>query len=137
MLVLILGSLMYMIEGPEHGFTSIPKGVYWAIVTLTTVGYGDISPQTPLGQLVASAIMIIGYGIIAVPTAIVTAEMTQPQKDANNEMPDQLCASCGWLDHEHDADHWFDAMEDFPSLYYDLPFYKEGKYIHTHKLDIM
>ena len=103
MLVLILGSLMYMIEGPEHGFTSIPKGVYWAIVTLTTVGYGDISPQTPLGQFVASLIMIIGYGIIAVPTAIVTAEMTQPKKDAAAETPDQICASCGWLDHEHDA----------------------------------
>ena len=116
MLVLILGSLMYMIEGPEHGFTSIPKGVYWAIVTLTTVGYGDISPQTPLGQLVASAIMIIGYGIIAVPTAIVTAEMTQPQKDANNEMPDQLCASCGWLDHEHDAAYCKVCGERLPDM---------------------
>ena len=78
-LVLILGSLMYLIEGSENGFTSIPKSVYWAIVTLTTVGYGDISPQTPLGQFVASVIMITGYGIIAVPTAIVTAEMTQPK----------------------------------------------------------
>ena len=104
MLVLILGSLMYMIEGPESGFSSIPKGVYWAIVTLTTVGYGDISPQTPLGQFVASAIMIIGYGIIAVPTAIVTAEMAQTKKDTtDDESADQLCASCGWLDHEHDA----------------------------------
>lgn len=105
MLVLILGSLMYLIEGSENGFTSIPKGVYWAIVTLTTVGYGDISPQTPLGQFVASVIMIVGYGIIAVPTAIVTAEMTNPRKEtvANGETPDQMCASCGWLDHEHDA----------------------------------
>ncbi len=103
MLVLVLGSLMYLIEGPEHGFTSIPKGVYWAIVTLTTVGYGDISPQTPLGQFVASIIMITGYGIIAVPTAIVTAEMTHPKKEASGEPADQLCASCGWLDHEHDA----------------------------------
>ena len=103
MLVLVLGSLMYLIEGPANGFTSIPKGVYWAIVTLTTVGYGDISPQTPLGQFVASMIMIIGYGIIAVPTAIVTAEMTHPQKDSNEETPDHVCSSCGWLDHEHDA----------------------------------
>ncbi|MGK0309619.1 MAG: voltage-gated potassium channel [Lentimonas sp.] len=103
MLVLVLGSLMYLIEGPEHGFTSIPKGVYWAIVTLTTVGYGDISPETPLGQFVASIIMIIGYGIIAVPTAIVTAEMTYTKQDDTDGISDQSCASCGWLDHEHDA----------------------------------
>ena len=104
MLVLILGSLMYLIEGSENGFTSIPKGVYWAIVTLTTVGYGDISPQTSLGQFVASVIMIIGYGIIAVPTAIVTAEMSQSKEKSTRDDLDQICASCGWLDHEHDAD---------------------------------
>lgn len=108
MLVMILGSIMYLIEGPERGFTSIPKGVYWAIVTLTTVGYGDISPQTPLGQFVASIIMITGYGIIAVPTAIVTAEMANADNKLANvtvsdEAPDQVCASCGWVDHEHDA----------------------------------
>jgi voltage-gated potassium channel len=104
-LVLILGSLMYLIEGAEHGFTSIPKSVYWAIVTLTTVGYGDISPATPLGQFFASIIMITGYGIIAVPTAIVTAEMTNPQRDeiALREQEDPLCPSCGWQDHDHDA----------------------------------
>lgn len=104
-LVLILGSLMYLIEGAEHGFTSIPKSVYWAIVTLTTVGYGDISPQTPLGQFFASLIMITGYGIIAVPTAIVTAEMTNPHRDeiALRELEDPICPSCGWEDHEHDA----------------------------------
>ena len=76
-LVCILGSMMYLIEGPENGYTSIPKSVYWAIVTLTTVGYGDISPKTTLGQLFASVIMITGYGIIAVPTGIVTAEITR------------------------------------------------------------
>ena len=105
MLVLILGSLMYLIEGPEHGFSSIPKGMYWAIVTLTTVGYGDISPQTPLGQFFASIIMIIGYGIIAVPTAIVTAEMTNPKevKVNSDETQDKICTSCGWVDHAHDA----------------------------------
>jgi voltage-gated potassium channel len=104
-LVLVLGSLMYLIEGAEHGFTSIPKSVYWAIVTLTTVGYGDISPQTPLGQFFASIIMITGYGIIAVPTAIVTAEMTNPHRDdiALREREDPLCPSCGWEDHDHDA----------------------------------
>jgi voltage-gated potassium channel len=115
-LVLILGSLMYMIEGPESGFTSIPKGVYWAIVTLTTVGYGDISPQTPLGQFVASVIMIVGYGIIAVPTAIVTAEMAQSKKDANDEVVDRLCASCGWLDHEHDAVYCKVCGERLPDM---------------------
>jgi voltage-gated potassium channel len=72
---LILGSLMYLIEGEEHGFTSIPRGVYWAIVTLTTVGYGDVSPETPLGQAVAALVMVMGYGVIAVPTGIVSAEM--------------------------------------------------------------
>lgn len=73
-LVILLGSLMYLIEGPENGFTSIPVSIYWAIVTLTTVGYGDISPQTPPGQFLASMIMILGYAIIAVPTGIVSAE---------------------------------------------------------------
>ncbi|MGJ8637952.1 MAG: ion transporter [Opitutaceae bacterium] len=100
-LVMILGSVMYLIEGAENGFTSIPKSVYWAIVTLTTVGYGDISPQTPLGQFVASIIMITGYGIIAVPTAIVTAEMTQPKPLEVNGDP--VCPACGWENHDHDA----------------------------------
>lgn len=102
-LVLILGSMMYLIEGAEHGFTSIPKSVYWAIVTLTTVGYGDISPQTPLGQFFASIIMITGYGIIAVPTAIVTAEMTRPTIDKEGVAKDPTCSACGWEDHDHDA----------------------------------
>jgi voltage-gated potassium channel len=101
-LVLILGSLMYLIEGAENGFTSIPKSVYWAVVTLTTVGYGDISPQTPFGQFVASLIMITGYGIIAVPTAIVTAEMTRPAKSLS-ETPDPTCPGCGWENHDQDA----------------------------------
>jgi len=85
-LVILLGSLMYLIEGPENGFTSIPVSVYWAVVTLTTVGYGDISPQTPAGQFLASMIMILGYAIIAVPTGIVSAEfirdggINHPQK---------------------------------------------------------
>ena len=76
-LVIIFGSLMYLIEGEEHGFTSIPKSIYWAIITLTTVGYGDIAPMTPLGQGLASVIMIMGYGIIAVPTGIVTLELSE------------------------------------------------------------
>ncbi|MDF3127801.1 ion transporter [Kiritimatiellaeota bacterium B1221] len=81
-LVVLLGSLMYLIEGPTHGFTSIPVSVYWAIVTLTTVGYGDISPQTPLGQFFASMIMILGYAILAVPTGIVSAAFVRGDSKA-------------------------------------------------------
>ena len=101
-LVVILGSLMYLIEGPEHGFTSIPRGVYWAIVTLTTVGYGDISPQTPAGQTLASLIMIMGYGIIAVPTGIVTAEMTRATR---RPVSGQACKQCSCEGHDTDAIH--------------------------------
>ena len=89
--VVIIGSLMYLIEGEQGGFTSIPKSIYWAIVTMTTVGYGDIAPITPLGQLVASLLMIIGYGIIAVPTGIVTSEMMRP----NLPVAGELCPCCG------------------------------------------
>ncbi len=92
-LVVLLGSLMYMVEGEENGFSSIPKGVYWAIVTLTTVGYGDISPQTSLGQFLASIVMILGYAIIAVPTGIVSSELTKlPNKNWNE--PGSVCPSC-------------------------------------------
>ncbi len=88
----IMGTVMYIIEGPENGFTSIPRGIYWCIVTLTTVGYGDISPSTPLGQLVASAIMILGYGVIAVPTGIVTSEINRSQNQ-RKEL-ERRCAVC-------------------------------------------
>jgi len=101
-LVVILGSVMYLIEGPEHGFTSIPRGVYWAIVTLTTVGYGDISPQTPAGQALAAVIMIMGYGIIAVPTGIVTAEMTRAVRIP---VSGQACRQCSAEGHDPDAVH--------------------------------
>ena len=84
-LVVILGSLMYLIEGEKNGFTSIPRSIYWAIVTLTTVGYGDISPRTNFGQFVAAAIMLLGYAILAVPTGIVSAEMSRPHPDPNAE----------------------------------------------------
>ncbi|AUC84166.1 ion transporter [Polaribacter sp. ALD11] len=87
---IILGTIMYMIEGEENGFTNIPVSIYWAIVTLTTVGFGDIAPQTPLGQLIASAIMILGYSIIAIPTGIVSSEMTKTDVDTNT----QSCPSC-------------------------------------------
>lgn len=99
MLVIIIGTIMYLVEGPEHGFTSIPRGIYWAIVTLTTVGYGDISPETPLGQFIASIVMIMGYAIIAVPTGIVTAEIINPTSDKNT----QVCPQCLHPSHDDDA----------------------------------
>ncbi len=102
-LVVIFGSLMYVVEGSEAGFTSIPKSVYWAVVTLTTVGYGDIAPQTPLGQVIASFIMIMGYGIIAVPTGIYSAELIKsykPERIRNNACPD-----CGETGHDFDAEY--------------------------------
>ena len=98
-LVVILGSLMYLIEGEEHGFTSIPRSIYWAIVTLTTVGYGDISPQTPIGQTLASLVMIMGYAILAVPTGIVSVELAR----ADAIVSTQCCRYCGQEGHAHDA----------------------------------
>lgn len=92
LLVFILGSMMYLIEGEEHGFSSIPKSVYWAVVTLTTVGYGDIAPETGLGQLLAAIIMLMGYSIIAVPTGIVTVEMAGALR---KRLRERKCPSCG------------------------------------------
>ena len=89
---IILGTIMYMVEGEENGFTNIPKSIYWAIVTLTTVGFGDIAPQTPLGQLIASVIMILGYSIIAIPTGIVSSEMTKSNTDLDTST--QSCPNC-------------------------------------------
>ena len=99
-MVIIFGSLMYLIEDPSSGFTSIPRSIYWAIVTLTTVGYGDISPQTPIGQAVAALIMITGYGIIAVPTGIVTVELSQAHK---RTITTQACPQCSHEGHDGDA----------------------------------
>jgi len=101
-MVLVLGSLMYLVEGPQNGFTSIPRSVYWAIVTLTTVGYGDITPHTVMGQLLASVVMILGYGIIAVPTGIVTVELGRSSAGAS---PGRGCARCGQARHDDDARH--------------------------------
>lgn len=94
-IVLIMGTLMFVIEGPESGYTSIPVGMYWAIVTLTTVGFGDITPQTPLGQLMASLIMLMGYAIIAVPTGIVSSEMAKRRKPEHFEGA-KSCTFCGY-----------------------------------------
>jgi len=99
--VVITGAAMYVIEGPAHGFTSLPVSMYWAIVTLTTVGYGDIAPQTPLGQAIASLVMVLGYGIIAVPTGIVTAELTRGGQPP--AVSTQSCATCALEGHAADA----------------------------------
>ena len=93
----VFGTIMYMVETPEAGFTSIPRSIYWAIVTLTTVGYGDIAPQTVLGQAIASLIMILGYGIIAVPTGIVSVELSRTLD------PGMECMSCHATGHLPDA----------------------------------
>jgi len=104
-IVVIIGTLMYIIEGDKSGFTSIPVAVYWSVVTITTVGYGDISPQTPLGQFLASTLMIIGYGIIAIPTGIVSVELARATDEAREKCPSckasvypvnaQYCSNCG------------------------------------------
>lgn len=99
----LLGTVMYLVEGPQHGFNSIPHSIYWTIVTLTTVGYGDISPETGLGQFLATLIMIIGYGIIAVPTGIVSAEYTRSPENALSESSGRSCSDCGAEIHRNDA----------------------------------
>jgi voltage-gated potassium channel len=94
--IVVIGSAMYVVEGPEHGFDSIPRSIYWAIVTLTTVGYGDIAPKTVTGQTLASFVMLLGYGILAVPTGIVSAELArQPRSTASS----QHCPQCAAEDH--------------------------------------
>lgn len=100
-IVIIVGSLMYIVEGPEHGFTSILVSIYWAIVTITTVGYGDIAPQTVLGQSIAALLMIVGYAIIAVPTGIITAEVYSSNKKSHSNT--QVCQSCLFDQHDDDA----------------------------------
>jgi voltage-gated potassium channel len=100
-LVVMIGSLMYLIEGPENGFEDIPTSIYWAVVTMTTVGYGDISPRTPWGRTAAAAVMVLGYGIIAIPTGIVTAELSRAGRGSRGEP----CPVCGLEGHDGDARH--------------------------------
>lgn len=100
-IVVILGSVIYLVEDENSGFTSIPQSVYWAIVTITTVGYGDVAPATTLGKFIASFIMLLGYGIIAVPTGIVTTEMAVAARSRSHSH--QACPSCGKEGHEADA----------------------------------
>lgn len=101
-LMLVIGAVMYLVEGPASGFTSIPRSVYWAIVTVTTVGYGDITPRTPLGQVIAATAMILGYAIIAVPTGIVTAEVA---RGFLRPVSTRACPGCGGEGHETTARH--------------------------------
>ena len=106
-LIIIFGALMFIIEGGENGFDSIPQSIYWAIVTITTVGYGDVAPQTPLGQFIAAIAMICGYAIIAVPTGIIGAELMQQVQDQKNT-PKTLgseCTGCKATGHDLDARH--------------------------------
>jgi voltage-gated potassium channel len=103
MVVIILGSMMYVIEGKTNGFSSIPDSIYWAIVTITTVGYGDISPITPMGKFVASLIMLLGYGIIAVPTGIVSTEMAIAARLRKHK--NEACPTCGKEGHDDNANY--------------------------------
>ncbi len=105
-LCIIIGSVMYIVEGDESGFTSIPQGVYWAIVTLTTVGYGDIAPQSPFGQFLASLVMILGYGIIAIPTGIVTVEYSKQSLNTIHTNT-KSCSNCSEGNHKDDAKFCF------------------------------
>ncbi len=100
-IVIIFGSIMYIVESPKNGFTNIPQSIYWAVVTLTTVGYGDLAPQTNIGKTIAMVIMVMGYGILAVPTGIVTAEITKSM--GHNKISTNVCEGCGYRWHDDDA----------------------------------
>jgi voltage-gated potassium channel len=110
----LIGSIMYLVEGRESGFTSIPMGIYWTIVTLTTVGYGDISPQTPLGQFIAAMVMILGYGIIAVPTGIVTAEFAKSSLKNSAVSTKKICKKCNSQVHFDSAKYCYECGTELP-----------------------
>lgn len=102
-LAIMFGSLLYVVEGPEHGFTSIPRGIYWAASTITTVGYGDMTPKTPLGQFIATLVMLVGYSVLAVPTGIITSELLQQMQHKERRHLNRHCPGCDASDHEVDA----------------------------------
>nr|WP_317632549.1 ion transporter [uncultured Flavobacterium sp.] len=110
-LSIVLGTLMYMIEGPKNGFTDIPTSIYWCIVTMTTVGYGDLAPNTPLGQAIASFIMIMGYGIIAVPTGIVSAEYSNAYKNNPELEEHKACSNCTTFIYDKEANYCYHCGE--------------------------
>ncbi len=117
MVVLVMGTLMYVVEGPEHGFTSIPIAVYWAITTMTTVGFGDLTPHTDIGRLIASTMMLVGWGTLAVPTGIVTAEFTAQRF---TELPTtRTCAECLSEGHRSDANYCRDCGAPLPTYQHD------------------
>jgi voltage-gated potassium channel len=101
LMVLVMGTILYVVEGPQNGFTSIPLSMYWAVTTMTTVGFGDITPKTDLGRLVASAMMLLGWGVLAVPTGIVTVEIGEQRRRGGWRQ--QACGECGLVGHEADA----------------------------------
>lgn len=103
MVMLVMGTLMYVVEGPDNGFTSIPMSMYWAITTMTTVGFGDITPHTDLGRMIASVMMLMGWGVLAVPTGIVTAEMTAQRRGWGSSAVSRRCGVCGADGHAEDA----------------------------------
>ena len=107
-IAIVFGAIMFVVEGPEHGFSTIPTGMYWAIVTMATVGYGDLSPATPLGRFIASVLILIGYSIIAVPTGIYTAELASSLREATRDeahLDHRGCPECGLEGHDPDASH--------------------------------
>lgn len=115
---ILLGALMYVIEGKDNDFTSIPKSIYWCIVTLTTVGYGDIAPQTTIGQMIASFIMIMGYGIIAVPTGIVTAEFTSLKRNKSiDARRRRTCSSCTTTIYDDDANYCYNCGQKLGDVF--------------------
>ena len=112
---IIIGSVMFVVEGKENGFSSIPTSIYWTIVTLTTVGYGDIAPMTPLGQFLASIVMILGYGIIAVPTGIVSAEIVKSSSQKTPKKSSAVCDDCGVEDHHNDSKFCYNCGNKVPN----------------------
>ncbi|MFM8331131.1 MAG: ion transporter [Candidatus Methylumidiphilus sp.] len=116
-LLVVFGATMYLIEGPENGFTNIPVSIYWAVVTLTTVGFGDITPKTDLGRAVSAVVMVIGYAIIAVPTGIFTAELNQEMRRQDHRRSQRLCNGCGKRGHEDEANYCLNCGAALPPLH--------------------
>ena len=120
MIVLVMGTLMYVVEGPANGFTSIPTAVYWAVTTMTTVGFGDITPKTDLGRFVASCMMLLGWGTLAVPTGIVTAEMTVRRAAEPLPTP-RTCHECLTEGHATEARYCLHCGAHLPAYLHDIP----------------
>ena len=120
MMVLVLGTVMHVVEGPENGFTSIPTAMYWAVTTMTTVGFGDITPKTDLGRLIASMMMLLGWGVLAVPTGIVTAEMTAQRQQgtdvgaATSHRTTRTCPNCLTEGLSHEANYCWNCGTHLP-----------------------